>query len=637
MLTSPLFNVQPDWKPPSQLPDFTGASVISLDLETSDPQLKTKGPGAARGDGKILGVSLGTDIHPAVYVPLQHASGNYHCEKTAWRWVQHWLKTSQPKLGANIFYDLAWLRYQGIEVLGPKHDIQIAEPLLDENKRSYSLEAIAQSYLGVGKDTSALSKYAEDHGLKYENLMSMLADLPAHLVGPYAEQDVNLLWPIFKMQQAKLLEPDSRGRTLQASFDLETELVEVLLDVHFQGVLIDVDRAEATRLEFLVKETEALRSLQLQTGADVEIWAAASLSKAYDKAGIAYLRTAKGAPSFTQDWLDQQKDPLSCEIVKARKYNKARSTFVENSVLEKISSSNRIHPQFLQVRGELGGTRSYRFSSINPNLQQVPARDPEIGSALRSLFLPEPGKKWLSADYSAQEIRIANHLAISTKAPGHEKLQQAYVDNPRVDFHQTVADWTGLPRKQAKILNLSIQYGAGRKKIAGMLGVTETEAKSILDTYHSYLPFVRFLTTALSERANAEGYVVEHGGRRCRFDTWEKDVAWNMRDWEAKPLTLDEAKKAWPGAYIKRAFTYKALNRWVQSSAATQTKRAMLLCWKHGHVCHLTVHDELTFSVCSAEEARRIGQLMVQAETFAVPSVVDLEWGPSWGKLEDVA
>lgn len=627
---------QPNWTTPTELPDFPGAKLIGIDTETFDPELKTKGSGAARGTSQLVGFSIGSDNHPAVYIPLRHATGNYHCEKTALRYLTHYMKTDLPKVAANIPYDLNILRAEGIKMNGKKYDVQIAEPLLDENRQSYSLESIAQDYLGIGKETDHLEEFAARMGWKYpDEFWQKILEVPAFVVGAYAARDVNLLFPILEKQFQGLQEKDELGRDLMAPFELETRLVDMLSDVYFEGVKIDVARAEQTRLDFLMKEDEAMHELKRLTGKEVEIWAAASLAEAYDTAGVAYQRTPKGAPSFTQEWLDSQaeKDPLSKLVVTARKYNKARCTFIEKAILEKVSNDNRLHPTFLQVRGESGGTRSYRFSSINPNLQQVPARDPEIGAALRSLFIPEEGKRWLSVDFSAQEIRIANHLAIKTKAPGYEKLIEAYANNPRVDFHQLVADWTGLPRKQSKVLNLSIQYGAGQGKIANMLGLDVSEAKKILNKYHGDLPFVRYLSTQLMNRANEIGYIVEYGGRRCRFNLWEPDVSWNNRDWSLKALPLKEAREAWPGKYIKRAYTYKALNRWVQSSAATQTKKAMLACWEAGYTCQLTVHDELTFSVDAASDAFRIGELMCQAEQFLVPSVVDLEWGDNWGEL----
>jgi len=631
----------PSWTTPTELPDLTkGATILGVDTETLDPDLRTKGSGAARGTSEIIGVSIGSDIHQAIYVPLRHSEGNFPCIDTAMRWVEYHCKTPLPKLGANIGYDVNILKAGGIKMYGDKIDIQIAEALLDENRHSYSLESIAQDYLGIGKDTAGMEEFCARMGWKWpDEFWSRIKEVPAYVMGPYADRDVNLLWPIYQKQLVQLQEKDELGRDLMDAFKLETRLVDMLSDVYFQGVCIDVGRAEQTRLQFLAKEDEAMAEIKRLTGKDVEIWAAASLAEAYDSQGISYSRTTKGAPSFTQEWLDAQaeKDTLSKLVVTARKYNKARCTFIEKAILEKVSDKNRLHPTFLQVRGEQGGTRSYRFSSINPNLQQVPARDPEIGAALRSLFIKDEGRHYfLAADFSAQEIRIGNHLAIKTKAPGYEKLIEAYANNPKIDFHQTVADWTGLPRKQAKVVNLSIQYGAGVNKIASMLGVDLKTAKGILNTYHSSLPFVRYLSSKLMERANQTGFIVEHGGRRCRFHTWERDVPFNERDWTEKSLPLQEAREKWPGCFLKRAFTYKALNRWVQSSAATQTKKAMLACWEEDYVCHLTVHDELTFSVDTPAQARQIGKLMCEAEQFLVPSVVDLEWGPNWGELEKV-
>jgi DNA polymerase I-like protein with 3'-5' exonuclease and polymerase domains len=617
------------WELPKELPDWSRAPRFGLDVETKDPELKDKGPGAARNTAQLVGVSLAVDFAPPIYLPLRHeGGGNWPFTDEAIRWLKCMLEGNQDKIGANIFYDIINLRADGIKVGGAKKDVQIMEALLNENRSSYSLEAISKDYLGIGKDEELLKQAAEQQGIDPK---AELYKLHSRYVGSYAEADAVLPLNIYDLQIGKIIE-----QKLESPFALETELVDVLVDMHMLGIQVDIAKVNELIEDFSMRE-EVLKAKIYDLVGECNIWSNDEVGAAYEKVGIVLPRTATGKPSIVKQWLENQEDELSKNILDLRKYDKTKNTFLINSILNKASAANRIHPRFLQVRGERGGTKSYRFSSIAPNMQQMPARDEDMGPLIRKLFLPEQGCKILAADYSAQEIRIANHLAISMKHSGWTNLQQAYANDKHVDFHQLVSDWTGLPRKIAKVLNLSIQYGAGKYKIAAMLGVSMSEAENILATYHRNCPYVSEAMFAISKAASDKGFIKEVGGRRCRFEEYEPDVSWNQRPREAPfQLPLDKAQEQWPGVRLRRAGTFKALNRWIQSSAATQTKKAMVDCWKAGHLCHLTVHDELVFSVENAAQAREIKEIMENAVQFKVPAVVDIEWGPSWGELVSV-
>jgi DNA polymerase I-like protein with 3'-5' exonuclease and polymerase domains len=199
-----------------------------------------------------------------------------------------------------------------------------------------------------------------------------------------------------------------------------------------------------------------------------------------------------------------------------------------------------------------------------------------------------------------------------------------------VDLHQIVADLAGITRKQAKTVNLGIMYGMGVAKLANQMAITTDEAKTIIADHRSKVPFVKQLADIASKRAGKNGQIRTLLGRLCRFDMWEPSTfGYN------KPLPIEEAEEVYGGmGQLRRAFTYKALNRLIQGSAADQTKKAMLDCYNAGLTPMLTVHDELCFNVESDEQAAQIKEIMETGVPLKVPSKIDQELKDNWGEIE---
>jgi DNA polymerase I-like protein with 3'-5' exonuclease and polymerase domains len=190
------------------------------------------------------------------------------------------------------------------------------------------------------------------------------------------------------------------------------------------------------------------------------------------------------------------------------------------------------------------------------------------------------------------------------------------------------ADIVNVPRKQAKDINLGLFYGMGTKKLAASLGLDFEDAQDLFAIYHEKVPFVRQLHEYCSNRATNKGVIRTLLGRRCRFDKWEpnKYGVW-------KPMTYQEAYNE-HGPAIKRAFTYKALNKLIQGSAADQTKAAMVALANEGILPMIQVHDELDISVESEAQAKHIKEIMETCVELKVPSVVDAEVGTNWGEAK---
>ncbi len=622
-----MFTPKSEWVPPHELPDLTDAKTIAIDVETKDPNLKTKGPGWPTGDGEVVGYAVAVDGWKG-YIPIRHGGGGNIDERIVNNWMKKVCESPAEKVMHNAQYDAGWLRRMGFKVNGRIIDTMVIASLLDENRFSYSLNALSFDYLSKTKSEKNLTEAARDFGVDPK---AELWKLPSMHVGPYAEVDAELtleLWNFFK--------PLITKEDLWSVVDLELDVLPVLIDMTWKGVRIDQNRVERTR-DFLLKEEKAvLAKIKHVTGMDVEVWAAQSLAKAFDTVGIHYPKTEKGAPSFTKSFLSEHDHELPKMILRTRDLNKTSGTFI-NTIMKHTAHDGRIHSHINQIRSDDGGTVSGRISMNNPNLQQIPARDPELGPMIRSLFLPEEGEEWASIDFSQQEPRILVHYAHAYgKSQGHDmKGVQEFVDgyqnDPDMDFHTMVADMAKIPRKQAKTINLGMMYGMGVNKLSDQLDIPVDEAKKLVSQYHDRVPFVKMLMHGVMNKLNSRqssGSIRSILGRKCRFDLWEPDTfAMN------KALPLKDALNEYgPTTRLKRAYTYKALNRLIQASAADMTKKAMVDIHKLGITPLIQIHDEVAVSVSSKDQVDSIVHAMENAVKLGVPSKVDVEIGPSWGE-----
>jgi DNA polymerase I-like protein with 3'-5' exonuclease and polymerase domains len=614
-LQVPMFKPETEWVPPTHLPDLSDRSEIAIDLETKDPNLLTMGSGSVRGDGEVIGIAVAVEGWSG-YFPINHEGGGNMDRALVLDWFEEVLHTDATKIFHNAMYDVSWIRSMGYQIRGGIIDTLIAASLIDENRWGYALNTLGREYVGMGKNEKILQEAAKEWGV---NPKSEMWRLPAPLVGEYAEQDAVVTLKLWHALQHEISKQD-----LWDVFNLETELFPCLVDMKFKGVRVDVAKAEATKAQLIDAEKDIHRDIQKLAGFDVEIWAAASIAKAFDHVKLPYDRTEKGAPSFTKNFLATHPAELPKLINQAREINKANTTFIDTIL--KHNHKGRIHSDINQIRSDDGGTVTGRFSYSNPNLQQIPARHKELGPLIRSLFIPEKGHKWGCFDYSQQEPRIVVHFASLLKLEGTQTIVDGY-NAGDADFHQMIADMAGIERKQAKTINLGLMYGMGKNKLMAELGLLKEAAEKLIKTYNQKAPFVRMLSDAVSRRADDSGKIRTIGGRLCHFDLWEPH-GFGIK----KPLPHAEALRE-HGPGIKRAFTYKALNKLIQGSAADMTKMSMLALYREGIVPHIQIHDELDISVESMEQAEQIIDIMEDAVTLEVPNKVDYEEGSCWGDI----
>ena len=613
----PLFKPQTEWLPPENFPDLSAYDEISIDLETKDPDLIKMGSGSIVGRGDVTGIAVAVK-NWCGYYPIAHEGGGNMDRKKVLKWFQDVLSTPAIKIFHNAMYDVCWLRAIGLSVSGKIVDTMIASALVDENQMRYDLNNCSKRYTGKGKNETELYEAAKSWGVDPK---AEMYKLPALYVGAYAEKDAEITLELWQELKKEIDHQD-----INSIMDMETELFPCLIDMKFKGVCVDVEAAHKLKKELSLQEGKLIQTVKKETGIDTQIWAARSIAQVFDKLKLDYDRTEKSqAPSFTKNFLQNHPHPLVNKIAQAREINKAHTTFIDTIL--KHSHKGRIHADINQLRSDNGGTVTGRFSYSNPNLQQIPARNKDLGPRIRALFIPEEGHTWGCFDYSQQEPRLVVHYATLQNLYGVDEVLEAYREGD-ADFHNIVADMAEIPRSQAKTINLGLFYGMGKNKLQAELGVSKDKAEELFKKYHTKVPFVKQLMDNVSQRAQDSGKIRTLLGRLCRFHLWEPN-SFGIH----KALPHEEALRE-HGPGIKRAYTYKSLNKLIQGSAADMTKKAMINLYKEGIIPHIQVHDELDISVESDKQAKRIVEIMESAVELEVPNKVDYESGFNWGNIK---
>jgi len=633
-------------------PNLSNCKAISFDIESFDPMLLDYGPQFHTKRARVVGVSIGADNGKDAWY---FTDLNGH----DLRFIRDVLQTPIPKVGTNIIYDLQGLRSLGIEVNGPLHDVQIAEPLLDENKTGkYSLNDLAQHYLNETKNEDILYKWlAKKFGgaPTRKQQAGRIHKAPRNIVEPYALSDATLPMRIIK-KQLKLIESEG----LRQVYDVEVGLIRMLLEMRWQGVRVNLSRAAQIQSNYTDEINKLMRKVEKETHVEIDsVWKAATIKKVFNKLKLSYPLTPKTkAPSFTSSFISNHKHPVVKAIHKLREYTKFRDTFIQNYILDG-AYMGRIHCQFNQVLGNSSGAKSGRFSSSKPNLQNIPAKTDE-GKLIRTCFIPEVNMLWGRHDYSQIEYRLMVHYATGKEA---DKARRMYKESPKTDFHTMVqnecnAYGLNLKRKAAKTVNFGIIYGLGEAALAFKLGMLIKESNALRKKIQEIYPYGVDLFYKAMTRAQIKGYITTVLGRKARFPFYEpsdKGIAVHpsialTRDKDTALLGVNNFIKKHGNNFrygVKRTYTYTALNRLLQGSAADVMKKAMLDLYEsgiyeHGKIPypHLTVHDELDHSLPKGAEGKKyakiIKEVLENTLDFSVPIICDYESGKNWGSLKEI-
>lgn len=626
-----LFMPTTGWVSPQSLPDLRGEPLVAVDIETRDKGIKAGlGPGWVWLDGFTTGIAVAWGVDKQIYIPVRHPETSCFESPTIKKWLKELFQQDETKfIFHNASYDLGWLTSEfGCSVPRQLEDTAAMAAIVDENKFSYKLDDLCGDYGIDGKSEDLLKEATAAYGLK--DAKGEMWKLPAKFVGPYAEQDARATLELYK----KLL-PILEQEGTEKAYRLECDLIPMIMAMRKRGIRVDVKRAEQAVGHFAKERDTVLSEISRNLGRATSMEAIRSpgwLVEAFTEEGIPFPRTEKGNPSFGADWMSKSEHWLPKLITRTKKLEDASSKFFQNYILD-FSKKGRVHPNIHQFRSEDGGTRSHRFSYSAPPLQQAPSRNGEFANVFRGVFLPEPGEVWAAIDYSQQEFRLLVHYAELLNLPKAKEAGDKYREDAATDFHSLVAELTGLPRKKAKDVNFAAAYGAGIAQLANMSGMTLDEATEVRKQYDQRMPFIKELGDSCGRRAAQTGQIKMIDGAVSHFDLYE------CAEFGVKGLPATRAVAVrktetpgdpWYGKRLRRAYTHKACNRLIQGSAARQTKKAMLECYKAGVMPSLTIHDELDFSVKTKKEAELAADIMVNALKFTIPMKCDVEFGISW-------
>ena len=508
------------------------------------------------------------------------------------------------KTAQNAKYDLLVLRRAGIQLRGLDFDTMLASYLLDPGRRSHGLDMLALEFLersmtsydqltGRGKDAVGFDRVAIEAARDYS----------------CDDADVTLqLRTVFEPQ----LEAMGAAKLLR---EMEVPLIDVLADMESAGIRIDRDWFATLKERFRAARERAEQAIYAAAGGEFNINSNAQLRTVlFDTMKLPVLKRTPTGPSTDATVLQELADQghaLPVLLMEYRELSKLESTYVDTLPALVHPETGRLHTSYSQTVAATG-----RLSSSDPNLQNIPIRR-ELGRDIRRGFVPEPGWRFITADYSQIELRVLAHLSAD---PAFVGAFQAGGDIHR----QTAAVIFGVPlesvtaemRARAKTINFATIYGQGANSLSRVLKIEHAEAKQFIDDYFQRFAGVRAYLTSTVEFAREHGFVETLFGRR-RYIPELRDQNFNTR------------------AFGERA----AANSVIQGTAADLIKLAMIRVHQRlrderfrGRLL-LQVHDELVLEA-PPEETPNLSSLvkheMESAAQLSVPLVVELGEGENW-------
>jgi len=606
-------------------PDLSNSDILALDLETYDPNLKTKGNGVYRKEGFILGVALSNGKGFNAFYGFDHKDIPFEERNKNKAYIKDQLSKCKQVVGAHILYDIDWLEnFEGMKVNGFLRDVLIAEPLINELQYKFSLENVLKKYLNKSKNTSKPEKFCTDNKL-IGDFRQHLHKMSFEAVSDYALGDT-----------ADLIEAHNKQLDIinyegtKDIYDLECELLRVLLMMRKNGVRIDLNRLYKTGMQLQDKLLWYDNYFKKEVGKYINVNAAADMLYVFRKFNfpITYNTPTelmlskgkiKGNPSFDKLALMRVDHPIVKAILNARHIKTLLSFYIE-PYPDLICPDGRIHCNFHPLKCDAGGTITGRLSASQPNLQQVSGKDEEDqndidndlkGQIIRKLFLPNEGCLWGKKDLSQIEYRMISHYGRGVSA---EHIRERYRKEPKTDYHKEMMEMANLPdRKTTKALNFGAAYNMGWRKMAIAFMWEQEFAKEVYSRYHAKVPFIKYTSQLVADSAIAKRYIVTILGRRSR---------------------LKNDKLA-----------YQMFNHLIQGSCADYMKKAMVDGYKAGIFdiipLHLTVHDELDNSLPHTKEAyqawKELDFIMNHTiPTMRVPVKSSSEIGFNWGELVEI-
>ncbi len=579
---------------------------IAFDLETT-------GLEPMRDD--IVGIAITWASGKGWYLPLRAPAGSNVLppESTLAALKPIFEDANVAKINQNIKFDMLCLRAAGIEVRGVSGDSMIADYLLRAGERSHNLDDLARKHLQ--HINISIEELIGKRGKKQLRMDQVSADK----VCAYAGEDVDVAWRLTELLESELMHENLR----KLYDDIEIPLINVLADVEYTGIRLDVPFLKKLSSE-MAEQLEILQTeIHKIAGREFNIASPLQLRKIlFDELKLPVQRktSVSGASSTDQETLEALAllHPLPRKIVEYRQIAKLKGTYVDALPTLVHPSTRRIHTSFNQTVAATG-----RLSSSDPNLQNIPART-EMGRQIRQAFLPKEGWQLLTADYSQIELRLLAHCS------GDANLKQAFVDGK--DIHAAVAgrifgvaeeQVTSDQRRVGKTINFGVVYGMSAHGLAQRLGLDRDTAAKFIDDYFARYPAVQEYQARLLANCHKTGYAATLMGRR-------RAIAGVRPRSNIRGMNQPERE---------------AVNMEIQGSAADMMKLAMLRVHRRLNEDKLatrmllTVHDELVLESPPDETQRAatlVRQEMIAALPISVPVEVDVVAGRNWLDVEEV-
>ncbi len=558
---------------------------------------------------ELVGVSFSVRPGEAAYVPVAHdydGAPKQISRRKVLEKLRPLLESEQPRIvGQNLKYDRNVLANYRIELNGTAHDSMLQSYVLDSVATRHDMTSLAGKYLG-----RTVTSYEDVAGKGAKQVP--FNQVPIEQASAYAAEDADITLRLHRALWPKLAaEPGLRELYTR----IEMPLVGVIARMERNGVLIDKEMLKRQSDELKEQMQEVEQHAHRLAGQAFNIGSPKQIQEIlYEKMQLPVTaKTPTGQPSTAESVLQElaADHELPALILKHREFSKLKSTYTDRLPEQVNPASGRVHTSYHQAVAATG-----RFSSSDPNLQNIPIRTEE-GRKIRRAFIAPPGHVLLAADYSQIELRIMAHLS------GDAALLAAFAAGSDIHrataaevFGVSMAEVSTEQRRAAKAINFGLIYGMSPFGLARQLGIDRGSARRYVDRYFERYPAVKEYMDATRVQARETGYVETVFKRRLYLP----DIA---------------AGNAARRQYAERT----AINAPMQGTAADIIKRAMieidkkLLRSEKNIRMIMQVHDELVFEVAQAEAAdyaREISSLMSAAAVLSVPLIVDVGNGANW-------
>jgi DNA polymerase-1 len=619
---------------------------FAVDLETTalDPH-----------QAEIVGLAFCWQAGTAWYLALRGPAGEpiLDADQTLARLKPILEDEAAGKVNQNLKYDWQVLLNHGIRMAGIVGDSMLADYLLHAGTRNHNLDALAMDHL-QHRNISITDLIG-----KGKNQLSM-DQIPTAQVAEYAGEDADVAWRLCEKLEPLLvnlrfkraeppspqpLSPGERGAKGEGAYaptgaserpsewylydDLEVPLIEVLAEMEFTGIRLDVPLLQKISKEMQESLTKLEGEIYQIAGRDFNINSVLQLRDIlFAHLGFKSIKRTNigGDASTNQETLealaklDHPHVEFPRKLLEHRRITKLKSTYVDALPVIVNPGTRRIHASFNQTVTSTG-----RLSSSDPNLQNIPIRSDQ-GGQIRQAFLAEKDWLLLAADYSQIELRLLAHFS------GDKALQQAFAEDR--DIHALVAaEIFGVQprhvsetmRRTAKTVNFGVIYGISAPGLASRLDISAQDAGAFIEAYFKKYPRVQEYQERLLKACREHGFVSTILGRRRQIEGVRRLTSYKNRNQPER----------------------EAINMQIQGSAADLIKVAMLNIHRRFKSEHrrsrmlLQIHDELVFEMPADEQAdivRLVHEKMTQAlaTKLMVPLRVEMSIGPNWHDTTEV-